>query len=408
MKNVASGRIEVIDVLRGFALLGILLVHASGEFAGWSAIYISPVNPQSLSTARLDDATNLFLNIFLINKSRALFAFLFGVSFFYQLDKANRQGYKIEGKFARRMLMLFLIGVLHAYLIWAGDIFRIYAICGILLLFVYKWQPKKLLITGIFFTVLVPALNSIIRFYLPYSSLTDSSKIEMYQYFAGDSYASLLHANLLRDAAVNLDPYMAGSYLLVVFGNFVLGYWAAKTGFFNKLSADKKLLYTYLSASFVAGLLCSLQAIRGVCRLVGTSEDALPALVRNALNLLYSFSQEAMALFLLCTVVLLYRRPFWQKKLSVLKYAGRMTLTNYLMQSVFAALFFFGAGLGYISHFGPAIAFVMAIFYFVFQVWYSRQWLQYFTMGPMEFLWRSLIEGKWQRIRKPAVSLVTI
>ncbi len=401
MQKLSSDRVQVIDVLRGFALMCILFIHSADEFAGWSSIYISPVGADSLSTSLIDSAVNFFLNLFLVGKARTLFAFLFGVGFYFQLSKAGRNGYRIEGKFAKRMLMLFLIGVLHAYLIWSGDILRMYAVCGLLLLLVYKWKPKQLFIAAIVCSVVVPAVFTALHYYFPYGVLSNEMKAQMYNGYAGDDYSGLLHANLLRDEAINLDPYSLGAYLLPVLGNFIFGYWAAQKKLIEKLIGNKTWLVKCMMVSGITGVLCSNNAVRLAARLFHSDESHIPVYGRSLLALPAIYSIEAIAFFLLCLIVYLYEFTRLKRMLFFITFAGRMTLTNYILQSVFAVVVFFGFGFGLISHYGSFVSLCFGLVFFAMQLIYSYVWLQYFTMGPVEFLWRSMIDGKWLKIRHP-------
>ena len=404
MKSLSTERVQAIDVLRGVALAGILLVHATGEFAGWSSTYLSPIKADSLSTSTLDKGVEFLTNLLLVNKARTLFAFLFGVGFYYQLGKASRHGYRIGSRFAKRMLMLFIIGVLHAYLIWSGDILRMYAVCGLLLLLVYQWRPRALIIAGFAAAIAVPALFAAVHYYLPYSVLPDALKADMYEGYAGSRYTGLLYANLLRDEAIHLDPYSIGSYFIPIWGNFMFGYWAAQTGFISRLIADKRWLLRCLIFSGITGIASSNNAVRLIARLFHSDEGSIPVFWRSLLSLPAAYSVEATALFLLCITVYSYEHTFLRKGFSLFRYAGRMTLTNYIAQSLFAVLFFYGFGLGFISHYGSFVSLGFALLFFAVQLCFSYIWLSRFAMGPVEFLWRSMIEGKWQTMQ-PAKKL---
>lgn len=413
MKNIETKpRFEVIDVLRGFALLGVLLVHISGEFAGWSSTYSNPLSLKSLPSASLDSAVNFAMNLIFVGKARALFAFLFGVGFFFLLGKAQRLGHNINSRFTRRMFILFVIGVFHAYLLWSGDIFRIYAVCGLLLLLVYKLKPAKLLFWGIILTTVAPAVSTVLHNFLPYTSLSQPLKEAMYQGYASRNYSGLIYANILRDIAVLGDPYFIGDYLLVILGNFMLGYWAAQTELFARLAINKILLRRSLFTGLFLGLFLSPSFVRVAAGFAHATESSLPAILRNILALPYAISKQAMALFLMCSIIYLYYygAGFIKKVLQLFIPVGRMTLTNYLMHSVLAVVLFDGVGFGLISHFGPAIAVCIGLLYFALQMWYSAWWLKQFTMGPMEFIWRSMLDGKWQQIRhlqQPVAAVVS-
>lgn len=396
----ARERVEVIDVLRGVALMSIVLVHYPIEFAGWSTLYTSSVPASSLSTAAADSGVVFLLNLFLVNKARALFAFLFGVGFYYQLAKTKHNGHNITHRFAKRMFALLAVGVAHAYLLWSGDILRLYAVCGLALLLLYRWKSKPLFITAVVMSVVAPAVAVVLHYHFHFNPLTDAMKEQMYNGFAGNSYTALWKANRLRDLAVTWNPMSACNLWLPVLGNFIFGYWAAQTHLFTKLTHHKTLLRNCVFFSGCIGFLCSNSFVRLAAKGLGATEDDIPANWHDALALPAAFSVEALAFCLLCGVVYLYRQPLLQRRLSAFRFAGRMTLTNYILQSLFGVFFFYGIGLGNISRFGSLAALGLATALFFFQLLYSRWWLQRFTMGPVEWLWRSLAEGKWQRMKR--------
>ncbi len=402
----ATGRIEVIDVLRGFALLGIVLVHYSGEFAGWSSVYNSPVAAQSLPTAAADSVVTFLLNLLLVNKTRALFAFLFGVGFYYQLAKSKRSGQAIESRFLRRMIALLGVGVVHAYLLWSGDILRIYAICGLVLLLIYRWSPRRLFVIAVLFSVVAPAAATVLHYYFHFSPLTEAMKTGMYKGYVSTRYTDLWKANWLRDLSVTWDPLAAAGLWLPVLGNFLFGYWAAQTQLFTKLTHQPILLKRCLFISGILGFLCSNSFVRIMAKALHTTEDKIPSAWHNLLALPAAFSVETMAFFLMCSLIFLYQQPSFTRPLSFFRFAGRMTLTSYIFQSLFGVLFFYGIGLHRISHYGSSVAFLIALSFFGCQLFFSYWWLQHFSIGPIERIWRSLAEGKWQRTKQIAVSKV--
>ncbi len=400
-QQTAFKRNEVIDIMRALALMGVLLVHISYEFAGWGSVYTNPDALHSNQLSFADKALNYFITIFLVNKSRALLSFLFGVSFYYQLNGFKEENAKMAGWFAKRMGVLLLIGLLHAYLLWSGDILRMYAVCGLFLMLVSRWQTKNILVGGLLFSFLLPTCISIMQQHFPYSSISDAEKVVMYKEYSSTRYADLFKANRLRDIAVNLNPYGLSSYLSEILGNFMLGFWAIKTNLFHKLSFNKKLLYKYLGISLSIGVLFSVSFIHVfVSDILHISEYTLPVNYLDALGVLYRISQQAIGLFNMCAVIYFFYNTRLRSKLQLLIPVGCMSLTNYIMQSVLAVLLFSGVGLGLIGKYRPSVAFSIGIIYFAVQATYSIWWLRHFTMGPLEYVWRSVIIGKWQNISR--------
>jgi len=404
-QQAASTRVEVIDIMRAIALMGVLLVHISYEFAGWGSVYS---NPNALHDGQLsfaDKVLNYFITIFLVNKSRALLSFLFGVSFYYQLNNYKGEEAKHKRWFAKRMGGLMLIGLLHAYLLWSGDILRMYAVCGLLLMLVSKWKTPNILIGGLFFSFFLPTCIGIMQQHFPYNSITNAEKIAMYKDYSGSRFIDLFNANRLRDAAVTLNPYGISGYLSEILGNFMLGFWAMKVNLFGRLASNKKMLYQYAGISLVFGIAFSVSFIHlFVEKVLHLSEFKLPVAYLDMLDVLYRISQQAIGLFNIAVIIYLYFYTPFRYKLQLLIPLGRMSLTNYIMHSVMAVFLFNGVGLGLIGKYRPSIAFSIGILYFAIQAVYSIWWLKRFTMGPLEYVWRSFIYGKRQTISRTKLS----
>src|SRR5215218_8001085 len=155
-------RIQVLDILRGFASLGILLVniHAFAD-TGW----LTPEQERALPTHSIDRIVQTVIDIFVDTKFITIFSVLFGVGFAIQLERAKAAGVPFKSYFARRMVILLLFACLHAYVFWFGDIIRDYVLAGFFLLLVTSWSQKAVLRLALFFAVFLTAsvfiLNSI-------------------------------------------------------------------------------------------------------------------------------------------------------------------------------------------------------------------------------------------------------
>jgi len=143
-----QNRLEVIDSLRGLALLGILIANIP---------YVEQVNVSGNGGAAVapesDKVLNFLFHLLIEKKFITIFSMLFGFGFYVQLKRAEEKGVDFKSYFLKRMTILLLIGCVHAYVFWLGDIIRDYAICGMFLLFVYKWKPKRVLVAAIVFSM---------------------------------------------------------------------------------------------------------------------------------------------------------------------------------------------------------------------------------------------------------------
>lgn len=392
MMATKTNRLPLIDSLRGFALLGVLIVHITSEFSGWGAS-MSPEKMKALPTAATDDIIAKVVQFFVTSKARALFAFLFGCAFFFQLSKAEREGVGIAPKFVKRMALLFIIGLLHTVLLWSGDIFVIYAICGLLLLLFYKKSPKALFIWGVVFTTVAPLAGAALRNVFPYTRFSRADFQKVSALLATDDYGNVLQANWLRFQIVKLNPYFSTNFMLPMLGCILLGYWAMRVRLFQRLVEEKRLLRRCLSVSLPVGLL--FMTILLLVRNVYPDPAKLPSAVRLALAAVNFPGNIALAFAYVCGFAWLYRSHRAQPFLNALVPAGQMTLTNYVMQSAFAMVLFYGIGLGWMGTMGPTITLPIGIGLFGLQVVFSWWWLRHFNSGPLEWLWRSALQGKW-------------
>ena len=140
-----KSRIEVVDALRGFALLGVLIANV-------------PYGGEPPITSPFDGPLDLLMNLLISQKFITIFSILFGFGFYIQMSRAEKKGVNFKSYFLKRMALLFLIGTIHSFVLWHGDIIMSYAFGGIFLLLVRKWTIKKLVILAIVFNVLLTGI----------------------------------------------------------------------------------------------------------------------------------------------------------------------------------------------------------------------------------------------------------
>jgi uncharacterized protein len=170
-------RVRVVDALRGFALFAILLANV--PFAG-NADVIYKTRIFVLASPGTDKLLDGIFHLLIDKKFVAIFSILFGFGFYVQLKRAEERGIAFRKYFLIRMVLLLTIACIHAYFLWFGDIIRDYAVCGMLVLLVYKWSPKKILITGLLFAVLGTAIVFILNGAIGVSYPFDTSIVNEY------------------------------------------------------------------------------------------------------------------------------------------------------------------------------------------------------------------------------------
>ena len=405
MEPVAAGqRIDTLDILRGFALLGILLVNFEYFSKPIQAIVLG-LDPTHEGVDRL---VAIGTQVLVQGKFYSLFSMLFGMGFALMLTRAETRGGGFFGVYARRVLLLLAIGLAHALFIWSGDILVSYALFGIVMLLFFRRTPVSRLPKWALAFMLIPVL---LMWLFAFGVESEPPGGEMAAMFAEQevelaagiaqavqalSAGSFAEVNAVRVGDLAFMMSSLPFFGLGILGYFLLGAWFLRSGVFADSGQHLRFFRRMMAIGLVAGLLLSLLAsylMYGENLMVPTYRMAAANTAATAGNLL-------LMLGYLSTIVLLLRQPDWGRRLRWLAPAGRMALTNYLTQSLFWTWMFYGYGLGFygqVSRWGMVL---LAIAFFAMQVQLSHWWLRRFRFGPAEWLWRSLTYLRAQPMRR--------
>jgi uncharacterized protein len=381
-------RIEVVDILRGFSILGILLVNMLA-FAGYAAPF-----PEMESVNR---AAVWLIKFVAQAKFYTLFSFLFGWGMAIQMERAASRDTRFVLLYVRRLLVLLLIGLVHAIFIWDGDILVTYALLGFPLLFFRKRSDKTLLVAAII-CILVPVLISTPG---PAAALREALARATDDYLqamlVGRSANVYAEASYLEITLHRLKSSRFGYSQFIywathIFGMFLLGLYVGRRKILHNIPEHLPLFRKVMWGGLIVGL---------ACNLVFVSVSASPSRVPSAYYDLATrgartIGGPALCLFYISAIVLLVQRKTWQERLAPLAAMGRMALSNYLFQSLVCTLIFYGYGLGLYGNLGPAITLILTIIIYRVQIGLSDWWLGRYRFGPAEWLWRSLTYGKFQ------------
>ncbi|MFT3698501.1 MAG: DUF418 domain-containing protein [Kofleriaceae bacterium] len=379
----ARDRFVSLDILRGIALLGVVIgnsaLYSGRAFAG------EPPNPTTLDTV-----AQYIGEIFVESKAQTLLCMLFGFGFAMQLFRAERRGEPVMPIYLRRLVVLFAIGWAHVLLLWWGDVAWGYAIGGFGLLLFHRASDRTRLVAAI-----VLAIVPVLVFQLPQlaprllalvSSESDvgAAMERIVQVIDSPSHAHLAweHARF----ALIWDAQIWSWYVFWIVGRFLLGYIAGRRRWFENDGADhlpvfRKLLWFGLAL-----------ATLGTAEIIAHHLGLLPRPRSTALRVIYALGTQldyfGMAFVYVAGVVLLVQRPMWRRVLSVIAPVGRMPLTTYLTQSLVATFVFYHWGLGWAGSVGAAGCLGFSVGLFATQVACSHLWLRYFDLGPIEWVWR--------------------
>ncbi|WP_040400001.1 DUF418 domain-containing protein [Cecembia lonarensis] len=391
---VPTGRNQTIDILRGMALVLILIVHCSFDFTGWDWTIPEEHVPE-LPMAALNPTVGGLVDFFLRDKARALFALMFGVSFALQLARSEQSGRSFERMFIKRMVLLAMIGLVHGHLIYYFEILRLYAMAGLLMLLLWRLPNKALLPLVGFLTVLAPIVGYGLLQALGLDFMAGRPpQSEIFVAFTSDSPREILSINHRLATSTYLPGFLIG-FGMPILGNFLLGLWLARKGWLQDPMVHRKALKRLMVVGLVFGLLLQSSSL-----IMPQLDPASPVWLFLLLGIAFLAAAPMLMLGYVGTITLLCTHPLWIRVLRWLAPAGRMTLTHYIMQSVFAWVIFYGVGLGLYGRIGPALAVPIGLLLATFQVLLSIWWLKRYRSGPLEWLWRWAIEGlrpQWRR-----------
>ena len=398
-------RAQILDVLRGFALLGIFIINLYDFNFYWA---LTDAQKAALPLTVYDDAAGFLQRMFVEGKFYSLFSLLFGIGFSIFLAKGGGQEGDNLKIFRRRLLVLLGIGVTHL-LLWTGDIVAFYALLGFVLIPFRKLSDKILLIlAGICIISPIgwyalkmsnPQVFDLSRWLYQtetklQSTLGLRSSVDFYNVYHGNNFGLRIKSNFFG-VLWRYAELVFQSRAFKVFGMFLIGLVIGRTGFYKRLKENRKLLWGVLFGGLLIGLpanyiLAHLQQNPGYMQLttMGLKQTIAYAIGVAPLTLAYAAAFS-----------LLYTHPASQKVLTVLAPQGRMALTNYLMQTLIGVFTFSGLGFG-LQSLGPAAWTLFALAVFAMQVVLSTIWLNYFQYGPMEWVWRQLTYGKRLPLRK--------
>lgn len=382
-------RIQSIDIIRGLAILGIFLVNMPA--------FNSPVLYMRFDwwSEGIDNWTEHFINIFAQASFYTIFSFLFGFGIMMFKERAIEKGYSFPKLFLRRLFVLFIIGCIHAFLIWHGDILITYALIGLIFFLFHKAKPMTLFVWSLILliipTIVMTGLLLLALLFeptaatLPYDEKLTAQSFEVY---STGTFAEISAQRFQDWYAVN-GPFNFPFLVVSLLPMYLLGALAAKIKWFSRVDEHIKLIKVVWAITLVIGIPFKL----------------LPYLLEQ--NLITEFIQDtiggpAIAIFYITSILLLSRKVMWMSILSPLSYVGRLSLSNYLFQSIICTFLFYSYGFGLYGEVRPFVGLLLTLVIFSIQIILSKQWLKHFQFGPVEWLWRSLTYGKKQpfKVRK--------
>lgn len=398
-----QSRIEIIDILRGFTLLGIIMVHFSEQ-------YYAGAHPKSHANFNVhflgDEIIMGFIGVLISGKFFMIFSFLFGLSFFLQLSKSD-SSISFFMRFFWRLIILGLIGFVH-HLHYRGDILTIYAMLGVGLLICYKLPDRLLLIVALLLVINVP--SAIVRGVEVFQPVSEQESIESkfggsnveneiyYTTVKTGSYFELLEANL-GEFGFKYKFQVASGRIYITMGLFLLGLYAGRKRIFERWLENIPLFKKLLKQSLwlILGLVIFSVLFFGGAEGLGIK---LPDLVSWLVGgFVFDVFNLALSVIYVAGIIVLFQKEKWKNRLMNFYEVGRMGLTTYLMQTFFGVLLFFGIGFGLLGEMGALASVGISIVLFLVQIQFSKWWLKRFKYGTFEWFWRSATYLKIQNFK---------
>jgi uncharacterized protein len=425
-----NSRLTTIDMLRGFALLGILLMNIAGFSMADYSFEAFKNDPGNLNFWVLQ-----FNSIFFEGKMRAMFGMVFGAGVLLFIANKNMKGSSVHALYYRRMFWLLLFGLVHSHLIlWTGEILYFYAVCG-MILYLFRNVAAKYLV----WAVPIVAVVSFVAGTLHYQEIRGKrlAYVEAAKAQAENRTLTAAQTSALadwrevektmipsREDAKGNTQKMKSDYATVAgflrplvwqwqtkylifeiwdsLALMLLGLALFKWGFLTG-SWSRKDYWKVVKIGYGIGLPLVMYANYYNFHHFSTLEANLARMEQVSVNwigLIYPFQRILIVMAHAAALILMFQSGFAQNLFRRLVAVGRMALTNYISHSVICTLFFFGYGLNFYGEFEFYQIYFVVLAIWIFQLIVSPIWLKHFQFGPLEWLWRSLTYWKLQPMRR--------
>ena len=373
-------RIIVVDVLRGFALLFIVLIHYVEHFD-----FFSPPSVHFLFSNTLDREVMNATFLLISGKAYSIFALLFGLSFFIQMNNKEQRGIDYRWRFLWRMTVLLLIGFLHS-LIYRGDILHIYALLSLPVVFLYKVRTKYLWLIAVLLVIQLPTLYNLFQalttpgyeYVQPLKGYFREGNIV---YSTGDFWEVVKYNLWKGRVTVWAWTINNGRYLQLI-ALFIVGLILGRKRVFENIENRMKGLVITLLASII--LMIVLTAINNdfkASALTNTQKELFNTLLTSIINL-----AATSGVIVLITLTYLKFRNFYIFRMF--SAYGKMSLTNYISQAVVGVILFYGFGFGMYRYLGSTWSIMIGATVFIVQLIISTHWSKTHYYGPVEWIWR--------------------
>ena len=395
-QHSVENRIVSLDMIRGVAILGIFLVNMLSFHSPF--LYIDPLEWWQ---EPVDRGIYIFIDIFVQASFYPLFSILFGYGLVLLRERTKQKGIHFYPIIFRRLTLLLIVGLAHAFFIWHGDILFNYALLGFIFLLFLRLSGKSMLIMGSVFYFLpnLLLLGLIVLLMMMAGSGTDlsaanpvlvSQSMDIYQ---NGSFLEIT-GQRIKDWSYTNNPFGIMTQLFMLLPLFLIGGGAAKYKWLESAEYDRKAFKITFLITFILGMFLKL----------------LPYIVAYNLVTIYLqdlFGGPLLAISYSLLIVLLSETKGMRKGLTAISYVGRMSFSNYLFQSLVSTFIFYQYGLGFYGEVSVTYGTILVLVIFTVQIIISRLWLKSYYYGLAEWVWRNFTYWKKQKFRRKRESKLT-
>jgi len=392
-----QSRLLNIDIIRGIALLGILLMNIQAFSMNFSA-YSNPTSFGDLNG--INFYVYYFSHLFADQKFMTIFSILFGVGIVLMAENIEKKGGNPSKVHYKRMLILAVFGLLHAYLLWFGDILFPYALAGMITYTARKKPVKFLFMTAFLSIGFCSVVMFLTSFAIPLMEEADIQNLlavwaptqEMIDKDILVNQASWLGQMEHRNFMASKMQTNVLFYMFRIVGLMMIGMALFKLDFFGERFSNKRLTISAVIA-FALGLVLIITGNQANFD-SGWGLDSMMSGIQSNY-----WGSILMAYSYMSLLIVFCRSSALMKLKGLLANVGKMALTNYLSHTLICGFIFYGWGLGFYGSFERSDMLLVVIGIWIFQLFFSNFWMSHFRFGPFEWLWRSMTYGKFQPLK---------
>jgi len=373
-------RIIIVDVLRGFALLLIVLIHYVEHFDFFKSPQVN-----FIFSGAIDQEVMKLTFLLISGKAYSIFALLFGLSFFIQMDNKAQKGIDYRSRFLWRMIILLIIGFFHS-LIYRGDILHIYALLSFPILLLYKVKTKYLWIITFLLIIQIPMIYNLIQTFVDpnyeYVSPFKDYFLEGNSVYVSGDFWEVMRYNFWKGrVSVWGWTFNSGRYIQII-ALFILGLIIGRKRLFENIDTKfKSLVIVFIVSIVLILLLNNLNDNLKNSDLTELQKGFIDTMITSITNL----SATSGVISLITILYIKLKKLYIFKLLSAY---GKISLTNYVSQAIFGVILFYNFGFGLYKYLGSTWSVILGAIMFLIQALISKYWNERYRYGPLEWFWR--------------------